>query len=425
MNLLKECLCRGTAPVRVVSFAKEYLREQGFEELYYDTLFVAREEGRYFLSPFPDVLFAFTIGKAKARIQAARMSFAHVDQPCFKIKGKPAFKNMNCSQLNVEVYGGMMDHTWFDRPLAMAGTVILKGDNPFCPKEREYDSNRPIAIIPGIAIHMQTDANSGWKIDRQRELMPITGIAGSEWNENELEQFLASELQVEKSEILGFDLNLYNSDQPEICGIRKEILSAPRLDNLISVSALLSAIVQAERDNGVNLIGLFDHEEVGSLTKSGADSSLLKDVLCQIFSGLGCSGEMTRASIAKSLYLSVDGAHGAHPNYPDRCDTTTRAYLGNGVAVKVSGTQKYATDCYMKGILTGLAQKHGIALQEINDRNTIRGGMTLGPMIGSRLPMRGCDIGVPMLAMHSARETMALSDYESLCALLKAFFSEE
>ena len=422
MDTLFECLKQGTAPVQVVAFAKKFLKKEGFEELYYDGLFAPKAGGRYYISPFPDVLFAFTMGQKRAYIQSLRMAFAHVDQPCFKIKSKPEFKSMECAMLNVEVYGGMMDHTWFDRPLGMAGTVVLKGEKVFSPKEVYYDSHRPLAVIPGLAIHMQRDANNGWKIDRQKELMPVVAVGGAQWTQGSFVHFLAGELQVDASEILSYDLNLYNYDEPQMVGIEQDLICSPRLDNLSSVSALLEAFVEGERNNGINLIGLFNHEEVGSFSKSGADSELFTGVLEQIFESIGCSRNMMRASLAKSFYLSVDGAHGAHPNYTDRCDITTRAYVGQGPAIKASGTCKYASDCKMEAILAGLAEKYDVPLQVINDRNNIRGVTTLGPMIGSHIPMTGCDIGIPMWAMHSARETMALSDYEALCQILTAFF---
>lgn len=424
MNVLTECLAQGTSPVGVVSFAKEYLKQQGFAELYYNKMFSPKANSKYYISPFPDVLFAFTTGSGKEMMQSFRMAFAHVDQPCFKVKGKPDFKSMGCAMLNVEVYGGMMDHTWFDRPLGLAGTIMLKGEDIFKPEEVLYDSKRPVALIPGLAIHMQREANNGWKIDRQKELMPLMGLANGRWREDEFLHFLAKELSVDESEILSYDLNLYNYDPPQLCGVKEEILCSPRIDNLASVSALLESLTDGERESGINLIGLFNHEEVGSFTKSGADSALLQGILERILLGMGCSKEQIDISLARSYYLSVDGAHAAHPNYPDRCDTTTRAYMGQGVTVKVSGTQKYASDCRMYAILKGLSEKYDILLQEINDRNTIRGGTTLGPMIGSHLPMAGCDLGIPMLAMHSARETMAMADYVSLCQLVTAFFAE-
>ena len=163
---------------------------------------------------------------------------------------------------------------------------------------------------------------------------------------------------------------------------------------------------------------------MGSVSKSGADSELLTNVLKGIFGAMGCPDEVFRASMAQSFYLSVDGAHGAHPNYTDRCDITTRAYVGQGSAIKASGTCKYASDCRMQAILKALSEKYDVPLQTINDRNTIRGGSTLGPMIGSHLPMTGCDVGIPMWAMHSARETMAISDYEALCQIVTAFFAD-
>lgn len=424
MDTLIQCIKRGTAPYQVVNFSKEYLKKEGFEELYYEKLFSPKVGGRYYIAPFPDVLVAFTMGNKRAHMQNLRMAFAHVDQPCFKIKSNPDFGSMGCAEINVEIYGGMTDHTWFDRPLGIAGIIALKGEDIFHPLIVSYDSGSPMAVIPGLAIHMQGEAGNGWKIDRQKELMPVVGLAGGTWTKQSFLQFLGKELNVDESEILNWDLNLYNYDQPQRIGFEKELFSAPRIDNLASVSALLEALVEGERDNGINLIGLFNHEEVGSLSKSGADSKLLTNILRAIFEALGCTEEIFRSSIAGSLYLSVDGAHAAHPNYPDKCDTTTRAYIGQGPAIKASGTCKYASDCKMQAILKGLAEKYEVPLQTIADRNTIRGGSTLGSMIGAYLPMSGCDIGVPMWSMHSAREAMAVSDYQALCQIVTAFFLE-
>lgn len=250
MNTLFDCLKKGTSPERVVAFAKEYLTEEGFEELYYDRLFAPKLGGRYFITPFPDVLFAFTMGRKRAYIQPVRMAFAHVDQPCFKVKARPEFRSMESDMLNVEVYGGMMDHTWFDRPLGLAGTAALKGEDIFRPKLVTYDSERPVAIIPGIAIHMQRDAGNGWKIDRQRELMPVTGLSGAAWTEGSFVHFMAKELDVDDSEILSYDFNLYNYDEPQLVGITEELVSSPRLDNLASVSALLEALVEESAATG-------------------------------------------------------------------------------------------------------------------------------------------------------------------------------
>lgn len=424
METLFDCLKHGTSPVHAVKFAKDYLKKEGFEELFFDKLFCPKVGGRYYITPFPDVLFAFTMGNRRAYIQSLRMAFAHVDQPCFKIKSHPEWTGMNTSMLNVEVYGGMMDHTWFDRPMGIAGTVMLKGEKVFVPQTMLYDSARPVAIIPGIAIHMKRNANDGWKIDRQKELMPVAGLAGASWSEEAFVRFLAGELHVDQSEILSYDLNLYNYDEPQTVGLCNELISSPRLDNLASVSALLESLVEGERDNGINLIGLFNHEETGSVFRSGADSGLLSQLLIGIFQAIDCKDEIVRASIANSFYLSVDGAHGAHPNYPECADTTTRAYVGQGAAIKVSGTGKYASDARMQAVLLGLAEKYDVPLQVINDRNTIRGGSTLGPMVGAQLPMYGCDIGIPMWAMHSARETMAAADYDALCQIVTAFFVE-
>ncbi len=421
--MLFDCIKRGTAPVQVVDFAKEYLKKNNFEEVEYDKLFQGHPGGKYYISPFPDVLFAFTLGKKSNFFQSIRMAFAHVDQPCFKIKGKADHYNLGCGELNVEIYGGMTEHTWFDRPLGIAGSIALRGEDVFKPQVIHYDSERPLAIVPGIAIHMKREMNDGWKIDRQKELLPVIGL-GKQWTQGSFVNFLGSEIGVDPEEILSYDLCLYNCDQPQYVGFKDELISGPRLDNLVSVAALLEAITEADREDGLNLIGLFNNEEVGSVSKSGADSALLENILRQIFHGLNASDDVLRACLGRSYFLSVDGAHGAHPNYPECCDITTRAILGEGAVIKTSGTCKYASDCTMKAIMVGLAEKYDILLQEVGDRNTIRGGSTLGPMIQAQVPMNGCDMGVPMWAMHSARETMAASDYQALCQMVTAFLNE-
>ena len=404
---------------------KDFLNEYGYTELKESDAWNLKSEGKYYVTKNDSALIAFEVGTGDILESGIKMIGAHTDSPGFRIKGNPEITAEGAYlKLNTEVYGGPILHTWFDRPLGLAGTIVLKGEDVFNPIEVTYNSKRPVALIPGLAIHMQREANNGWKIDRQKELMPLMGLANGRWTEDAFLHFLAEELSVDESEILSYDLNLYNYDQPQLCGVKEEILCSPRIDNLASVSALLESLTDGERESGINLIGLFNHEEVGSFTKSGADSALLPGILERILSGMGCSKEQIDISLAQSYYLSVDGAHAAHPNYTDRCDMTTRAYMGQGVTVKVSGTQKYASDCKMYAILKGLSEKYDILLQEINDRNTIRGGTTLGPMIGSHLPMAGCDLGIPMLAMHSARETMAMADYVSLCQLVTAFFAE-
>lgn len=421
--MLFECIKKGTAPNRVVEFAKEYLKKHDFEELYYDQHFQPIHGGKYYIAPFPDCIFAFTIPEKRSLFQNMRLAFAHVDQPCFKIKGKADVRSMGCGQLNVEVYGGMTDHTWFDRPLGLAGSIALRSDDVFHPVMVSYDSQRPVAVIPGLAIHMKRDMNEGWKIDRQKELLPVVGL-GKQWTEGSFLHFLATELSVDPEEILGYDLCLYNYDQPMYVGMKNELILAPRLDNLASVSALLEAITQADRDEGINMIGLFNNEEVGSVSKSGADSSLFELILRRVLKALNGTEDHLSLLLANSYYLSVDAAHAAHPNYPEKADITTRAIMGEGTVLKTSGTCKYASDCKMKAIMMALAEKYNILFQEVGDRNTIRGGSTLGPMVQAQLPMNGCDIGIPMWAMHSARETIARSDYDSLSQLVTAFLND-
>ena len=424
MDVLFECIRQGGSPFTAAAFCKNYLLDHGFREIKYGKKFDLGDSDRCLVCPFPDTIFAFTTGRVAGADPDLRMAFAHLDQPCLKVKGRPDIKSMDCHLLNVEIYGGMKESTWFDRPLGMAGQVVLKGEEVFRPETVTFDSGRPVALIPGLATHMRKRSGDTDTIDRQNHMLPLAGLAGSRITEGAFMSFLADELKVDRSEILSYDLSLYNFDEPQLVGFENDFISSPRLDNLASVSAMLEALTEADRRRGINLIGIFNHEEVGSRSRSGADSDLLREVLVRILYGAGLEDDRIADALTRGHYLSVDGAQGAHPNYPECYDLTARAYMGQGPAVKVSASQRYATDCIMEAILLTLSEKYDFPLQEINDRNTIRGGSTIGPMIGADIPMPGCDVGIPMLAMHSARETICADDYDSMCQLLTAFFTE-
>lgn len=422
MDTLFACLKKGTSPESVVDFAKKYLEKEGFEELYYDKLFFPKTGGKYYIAPFPDVFFAFTMGKKRAFIQPVRMAFAHGNPPCFTITGKPERTSVDSSLLHVEVDGDRADCRWFDRPLGISGTVILKGERAFSPESRRYDSQRPLVVIPGRAIRGQEEQNEQkndrWEKAGSKELVPVAGLAGSAWTEGAFLEFLAGELDVDDSEILSYTLHLYNADAPCLVGLSQEMISSPRLGDLAAVSALLEALVEGERSNGMNLMGIFPGEAAESACGSGADSPLLADLLRGIFTAMDCSEQMFRASMNISNYLSVEGISGARPNDPADEERATRACVGKGPAMQGSRIG-YVADPRMQGVLCGLAEKYDLPLQVIHDRKAMT---KASAMIGKRLPVRGGALGVPMWALHSARETMALEDYESLCQILTAFF---
>ena len=422
MNVLTECLAQGTSPVGVVSFAKEYLKQQGFEELYYNKMISPKENSKYYIAPFPDVLFAFTTGAGKKMIQSLRMAFAHVDQPCFKVKGKPDFKSMGCAMLNVEVYGGMMDHTWFDRPLGIYGKVVLESEHPFAPEVKLFGSEEPAAVIPSLAPHLNREAGGKQEYDMQRELLPLLGIEqDGDVTENFFTDYLKEQFGAEANKVLSYDLFLTNMDEPELIGSDKKLLSSPRIDNLASVAAIVETMCEKTTGDSLVVAGLFDNEEIGSRSKQGADSSLLKDIIMKIGAAFGMAETEVNDMLRGGFLLSIDGAHAVHPNYTNKSDITNDVILGKGITVKTSASQRYLSDSEATAVVMQLCKKTDIPYQVQVNRSGMPGGQTLGPIVVSYLPMQGADIGIPMLAMHSARELADMRDYQALVMFLKIF----
>ena len=272
--------------------------------------------------------------------------------------------------------------------------------------------------IPNLAIHMNREVNKGVELNRQTELLPICGLSE---DADYFLTFLAKELSVKKEDILDFELTVYNKEKPEFVGLNDEFISASRLDNLNSCSALVSAIIDSDRTNGMNLIALFDHEEIGSRSKQGAGSILLHDMLERILREAGQEKEAC-SRLYNSMILSVDVAHGLHPNYAGKMDLTNKPVLGKGFCIKEACSQSYATDCGAVAVIQQICEKNQIPYQKFVNRSDIAGGGTLGSIASALLPVKTVDIGIPLLAMHSARELMAASDQQALKDLVKAYF---
>ena len=281
-------------------------------------------------------------------------------------------------------------------------------------------SEQAVCIIPSLAPHLSKE-NKQQEIDVQRELIPI---AGSYEDADFLSVYLEQVLQVQRNEILDYDLYLYNMEQPEETGIRGDLFTAPRIDNLASVAALLEAMEEtvSSKHKNIAVAAMFDNEEIGSRSKQGADSVLLLQVLEKLGTALGIEESEWKAGIAKGFLLSLDGAQGYHPNYSDKSDPTNPVHLGKGVVIKTSASQRYVTDSEASAIIKKLCFYADIPWQQQVNRSGMPGGQTLGPMISSYLPILGADVGIPMLAMHSARELAAGGDYQALVKLVKAFY---
>jgi aspartyl aminopeptidase len=287
---------------------------------------------------------------------------------------------------------------------------------------RFIDIRRPVLTIPNLAIHMNREVNKGVELNRQTDMIPIIGLVNDNLNKDGyFMKFLAGELGVDADKILDFELYIYNSEKGQLVGAEEEFISCPRLDNLTSTYGALRAITNKNRHDGINVIALFDNEEVGSKTKQGADSTLMTMLLEKIFEGLGFSH--TREAIMRSMHLSVDVAHAIHPNHSEKSDPTTFAKLNEGVVIKINNNQKYATDSKAIATLQQLCESGSVKYQKYVNRSDIAGGGTLGSLVSSQIPMLTVDLGIPMLAMHSARELMGVKDQTYMNQLLHTFFT--
>lgn len=426
MEYFIDLLKNSGSPFQVVEWCEKRLAEAGFEELHWEHILVPKLGGKFYMKPYPTMLIAFTMGAKRNFIQKIRMAAAHTDQPCFRVKPNPEMEDHGYLKVNVETYGSPILSTWMDRPLALAGKVVLKSSEIFRPEVRLYDSQKPIAVIPNLAIHMNKEVNKGVELNKQKDMLPVLALLSEKWNKDSFFlHYLAQELQVEVADILDFDLYFYNADKPVIFGLEDEFISSPRIDNLSSVAALVDGLIKGERQEGMNLIALYDNEEIGSRSKQGAGSNLIEIILRSIFMGNGMLEGQYMESLAHSMYLSLDVGHALHPNVPEKSDPTSQPVLGGGVMLKVSGSQRYATDSEVIGAMKQLMDKWEISYQTGIDRSDMAGGSTIGPMLSSVLPIRGCDMGLPMLSMHSSREMAAVSDYEHLKKCIAAYFSEK
>lgn len=410
---------RSVSSFHAVEEAAGQLADAGFQELFLDREWKLEKGKGYYLKAYGSTLIGFTVGKDRKTGDMLRIEAAHTDWPCLKLKPLPEKKG-EYALLNVEVYGGPILNTWLDRPLSVAGRVAVRSERIFEPELRLVDFKRPICVIPNLAIHMNRKVNEGVELNRQIDMLPLFG---GKQEEGWFIRLLAEELSVEPEDILDYELNLYNMDSPVAAGLGEELLVSPRIDNITSVHACVCGLTAAERADGINVIALFDNEEVGSKTKQGGDSSLLDVALEKLYLALGEGRAEYLNAVAGGMMLSVDVAHAIHPNHPEKCDITNQIYLNDGVALKLSGTQRYATDCEAIAIVEQLCRGNGISYKKFVNRSDIPGGSTLGSLASSHLPMKTVDLGIPILAMHSAAETMGMKDQENLCKLMTAFFA--
>lgn len=425
LDFVAEC----PTPFHTVQASAMRLRLAGFRELSLTDSWQIERGGKYFVTVYDSTLLAFVVGESDGQL---RMAAAHTDFPCFRLKPQAGMVKEKCGLLNVEKYGGLILRTWLDRPLSLAGKIVVRGEDAFNPEIRLVDFQRPLVTIPSLAIHMDREVNDEGKLNVQTDMLPLAAaFGGVESLEADADaktffvDWLAEELGTAVEDILSYELSLYPVEHGCTVGLHEEMVSSPRLDNLTSVKACLDGICgAAETGTGIRLIALFDNEEVGSCTKQGAASAVLMQVLERLYTALGKSQEELLRDIAAGFLLSVDVAHAVHPNYADKADPAVRPVMGAGLTLKQACSQSYAGDAEAVAVVRGLCESQGIKWQQFVNRSDSRGGSTLGSLASALVPMRTMDIGVPILAMHSVRETMAGADQEALSKLLQVFMSD-
>lgn len=422
-NNLFDLLTKAVSPYHCVMTVMENLKAKDFEVLEYNKEWKLKNGGRYVINHHDTTLFAFTVGQNYKAGDMVRLAAAHTDYPCLRIKPNADFVTDVYAQVNVEVYGGAILNTWFDRPLKVAGRVVTKSKDAFKPNVHFYESSKPIMIIPNLAIHMNREVNKGVEINNQIDLMPIVDMIPKEEKTTAyFLSFIADELGVDKGDILDFELNTFCMEEPCLVGIKDTMISSPRLDNQTSVYSLQEAVINGNREDGINLIALFDHEEIGSGSKQGAGSILLHDMLRRILRNLGLSEEQIDTDLYEAMLLSVDVAHALHPNKQGKMDITNHPVMGGGFCIKEACSQSYATDAEAIGILCQLCDDKNIKYQRFVNRSDVRGGGTLGSIASALLPVKTVDLGVPILAMHSVSELMGRSDIDALSSAITEFF---
>lgn len=346
---------------------------------------------------------------------------SHSDSPTFKLKQNA--EDVACGRfirLNTERYGGMIMSTWFDRPLSIAGRVIVKTESGF--ETRLVDLGRDAVLIPNMPIHFNREVNDGYKYNAQVDLLPLYA-EGSDTGR--LMQDVAASCGVKAEEIVGGDLFLYNRMGGSVWGADDAFFSCPRIDDLECAWTSMKAFCDTRADGHISVCAVFDNEEVGSGTKQGADSTFLTDVLSRVCAALGAADSQSRALIARSFMVSADNAHAVHPNHPEKYDAQNRTYMNGGVVIKHNANQKYTTDGVSCAVFSQVCQRAGVPVQHFANRSDILGGSTLGNIANAHASMNTVDIGLAQLAMHSSYETAGVKDAAYMVDALKSFYATD
>ena len=408
-----------------VKATQRILNENGFIEIKEEDKWDLKSNGKYYVIKNDSALIAFEIGSEDIEQVGFRLIGAHTDVPGFRIKPNPQMiTEGRYVKLNTEVYGGPILHTWYDRPLSIAGKVALKGKSPLKPEIRLININKPLLIIPSLAIHMNREVNEVYKINRQVDTLPLLGLINDKLEkEDYLMNILAQELKVNKEDILNFELGLYEYEKGSLIGMNEELISSGRFDDLWMVFAGVKALVNSKENKSTKVMICIDNEEIGSLTAEGANSTLLNNILERITIGLGKDREGYYRALSKSIMISADLAHAVHPNLGDKHDPTNRPVLEGGPVLKIAASGSYSTDSFNGAVFAGICDSAGVPFQKFVNRSDVRGGTTIGPVTAANLTIPVIDMGAPVIGMHSIRELASVKDNYYTIKAFTEFFS--
>lgn len=374
-------------------------------------------------------VYAFRLGRKPLAETGFHMICAHSDSPTFRVKPHAEMTGEGgLVRLNTEVYGGPILSTWFDRPLTLAGRVIVRGKDAMSPETMLMHVRRPLLQISNLAIHFNRQVNDGVKLSKQKDMLPLLGLINDELEQgnllmNVIVEELSKQRPVSHEDILDFDLYLADTQPACTFGVHDEFISSGRLDDLSMCFAGLEALIAAPESDTTQVLAIFDNEETGSQTKQGAGSPFLASVLMRIARQQSGSEEAYWQAVERAFMISADNAHAFHPNYAEKYDPTNHPMLGGGPAIKFNASQKYASDAVSAAIFAEICRKAGVPCQRFVNHSDVAGGSTLGNILASTVPLRGVDMGNAILGMHSCRETGSVADHEYCVRTFTEFYS--
>ena len=417
---LIDFLHRSPSAYQAVEVIAAQLEAAGYRELNGEDVWSVKAGDKVYTIRNGSALFAADLGQAEPA-GGFRLIGSHSDSPSFRIKPNAEIRAEGFVKLNTEVYGGPILNTWFDRPLSAAGRVALKGEDPLSPRLQAVDLEKPILYIANPAIHMNRDVNKGVELNAQTQVLPVLTLEAVPAEGPVFQQLLADHLGVPLSDILDYELYLYETAPGELVGLREEFISSKRMDNLAMAHASIRALTETS-GSAIRVAAVYDNEEVGSRTKQGAGSPSLAHFLERLVLALGGDRADYLQALEKSFLISADLAHAVHPNFADYADPTNRPRINGGPVIKIAANQSYTSDAQSTAVFKGICEAAGVPCQIFVNRSDKSGGSTIGPISSTVLPIRSVDIGNPILGMHSVRELGGVDDHYFVYQAFKVFY---